>query len=74
VADIEAVHKIKNNKLMQLLKARCYRYYVSSNYPLYGPNGMLGQTLPLGMRLIKLSSVTLVDAGEYGACPKKLKD
>ena len=72
VADIEAVHKIKDNELMQLLEARCYRYYISSNYPMYGPNGMLGQTLPVGMRLIRLSSVKLVDAYGYDGCSAKL--
>jgi len=73
VADIEAVHKIKDNKLMQLLKARCYRYYISSNYPIYGPNGMVGQTLPVGMKSIKLGSMFLVDTKQSGSCSEKLR-
>ena len=72
VADIEAVNKIKDNKILQLLKSRCYRFYISSNYPIYGPNGMLGQTLPVGMKSIKLSSMFLVDAKQYGSCSEKL--
>jgi hypothetical protein len=69
-SDISLVKGIKRGELNKILDRRCYRYYISSNYPIVGVNGMLDKKIPEGAKQIDISGLntSILDMGLRKDC------